>query len=276
MTSTNFNLQSKTVLITGGAGFLGSHFAASLLQNDCTVVISDLCSDSLAFAKDKLKHLFPDGRLHTVVLDVTSQSSIIEASQKLDSLSLNVDTLINNAAINPKVDGDGLLSNPSRLENFELDSWNQEINVGLTGAFLCTKVFGEKMAQNGFGNIINIASDLAVIAPNQSIYATPGISEQDQNKKPVTYSVIKHGLVGLTKYTATYWADKNVRCNSLSPGGVFNSQDPLFVERLTSLIPLQRMCELRDLEGAIQFLCSDASSYMNGHNLVLDGGRSIW
>ena len=98
----------------------------------------------------------------------------------------------------------------------------------------------------------------------------------EQTKKPVTYSVIKHGLVGLTKYTATYWAHKNVRCNSLSPGGVFNNQDSSFVQKLNIMIPLQRMCMLDDLRGPIQFLCSDASSYMNGHNLVIDGGRSIW
>ena len=187
-----------------------------------------------------------------------------------------MDTLINNAAINPKVSSDGVLSNPNRFENFDLDLWNLEINVGLTGAFLCTKVFGEKMAANGFGNIINIASDLGVIAPTQSLYEIPGIADDEQNTKPVTYSVIKHGLLGLTKYTATYWAHKNVRCNALSPGGVFNNQDPSFVSKLNTMIPLQRMCELTDLQGAIQFLCSDASSYMNGHNLVLDGGRSIW
>ena len=184
--------------------------------------------------------------------------------------------LINNAAINPKVSSDGVLSNPNRLENFDLDSWNREINVGLTGAFLCTKVFGEKMAANGFGNIINIASDLGVIAPTQSLYEIPGVADKEQKQKTSHLFCHKHGLLGLTKYTATYWAHKNVRCNALSPGGVFNNQDPSFVRKLTTMIPLQRMCELTDLQGAIQFLCSDSSSYMNGHNLVLDGGRSIW
>jgi NAD(P)-dependent dehydrogenase (short-subunit alcohol dehydrogenase family) len=156
-----------------------------------------------------------------------------------------------------------------------MDDWNIELRVGLTGAFLCTQYFGTQMADNGGGVILNIASDLAIIAPDQRIYSTPD-TELNKQKKPVTYSVIKHGLIGLTKYTATYWADKNIRCNSISPGGIANDQDPAFVKRLENLIPLGRMCTKSELHGAIQFLCSDASSYMTGHNLILDGGRSIW
>jgi NAD(P)-dependent dehydrogenase (short-subunit alcohol dehydrogenase family) len=169
------------------------------------------------------------------------------------------------------------LTHASRLEVFGLDQWNHEIAVGLTGAMLCAQVFGTGMAERGRGVILNIASDLGVIAPDQRLYRkVDAASEADQPVKPVTYSVIKHGLVGLTKYLATYWADKGVRVNALSPGGVYNNQDPGFVARLTNLIPMGRMADAKDYRASVQFLCSDASRYMTGQNIVMDGGRSVW
>jgi NAD(P)-dependent dehydrogenase (short-subunit alcohol dehydrogenase family) len=166
--------------------------------------------------------------------------------------------------------------NFSRLENFPLAQWEGDIAVGLTGAFLCSKVFGNHMATSGGGVIVNVASDLALIAPDQRIYRQSGVSEQMQPVKPVTYSVVKSGLVGLTRYLASYWADKKVRVNAISPGGVYNGQPEDFVVRLTNLIPLGRMAAINEYQGAIVFLCSDASSYMTGANLVVDGGRSCW
>ena len=130
--------------------------------------------------------------------------------------------------------------------------------------------------ENSGGVILNIASDLSIIAPDQRLYRKPEISEEEQSVKPVTYSVIKTALIGLTKYIATYWAEKNVRCNALSPGGVYNNQDVEFVDALSKLIPLKRMANVNEYKSAIQFLCSDASSYMTGFNLVMDGGRHIW
>jgi NAD(P)-dependent dehydrogenase (short-subunit alcohol dehydrogenase family) len=124
--------------------------------------------------------------------------------------------------------------------------------------------------------ILNIASDLSVLAPNQSIYKINGKHPQEQPVKPVTYSVIKAGLVGLTKYLATYWPDKNIRCNALSPGGIFNNQNQDFLNKVQELIPLNRMARVDEYNSAIQFLCSDASSYMNGQNIIIDGGRSVW
>ena len=184
--------------------------------------------------------------------------------------------MINNAAINPVVDKNQKMY-PSRLENFSNARWDLELSVGLTGAFNCSKIFGSEMVKNNIkGIIINIASDLSVIAPNQNLYKKNGINEQFQEVKPVTYSVIKHGLLGLTKYLATYWASSGIRCNSLSPGGVLNNQNDEFLEKINDLIPLGRMAIKNEYKSAIQFLSSDASSYMNGHNLVIDGGRSIW
>ena len=132
------------------------------------------------------------------------------------------------------------------------------------------------MAERGSGVIVNIASDLGVIAPDQRLYRREGIAPDLQPVKPVTYSVVKTGLIGLTRYLATYWGDRGVRCNALSPGGVENGQPEDFVARLSSLIPMGRMARADEYQGALLFLCSDASSYMNGQNLVIDGGRSCW
>ena len=165
----------------------------------------------------------------------------------------------------------------SRLENLTLEDWNLQVNVGLTGAFLCSQIFGSNMASDKKGGVIlNIASDLSVFSPDQRLYSREGMPENKQQVKPVTYSVIKTGLIGLTRYLATYWSNQGVRCNALSPGGVFTGQDDVFVERLTNLIPLNRMADADEYRSAIQFLCSDASSYMNGQNIVIDGGRSVW
>lgn len=164
----------------------------------------------------------------------------------------------------------------SRLEHFPWEQWQLDLNVGLGGAFNCAKVFGAQMARQGRGVIVNIASDLGVIAPDQRLYRVPGREAEQQPVKPVTYSVVKHGLIGLTKYLATYWCEQGVRCNALSPGGVYAGQNDVFVSKLKQLIPLGRMAEADEYRGAIAFLCSDASSYMNGANLVVDGGRSAW
>ena len=186
-----------------------------------------------------------------------------------------MDILINNAARNPKVENaDG--QDFSRLEHFPWEQWRQDLDVGLGGAFNCAKVFGHQMAQQGGGVIINIASDLGVIAPDQRLYRKEGLESNEQPVKPVTYSVVKHGLIGLTKYLATYWCEQGVRCNALSPGGVYAGQNDVFVAKLAQLIPLGRMAGVDEYRGAIAFLCSDASSYMNGSNLIIDGGRSAW
>ena len=164
----------------------------------------------------------------------------------------------------------------SRLESFPLEQWDQQLAVGLTGAFLCSQVFGSAMARDGEGGVIlNIASDLSVISPDQRLYRRDNVAENMQPVKPVTYSVIKAGLIGLTRYLATFWANYGVRSNALSPGGVSNGQPEEFVQRLNSLIPMGRMANIYVFRSAIQFLCSDASAYLNGQNIVMDGGRSV-
>ena len=208
-------------------------------------------------------------------MDVTLEDSVYNASSILSLESISIDILINNAAINPKVEATGLTP-ASRLEVFSTKSWDLELAVGLKGAFICSKVFGSIMASNNSGCIVNIASDLSVIAPNQSLYKEQDVPAELQPVKPVTYSVIKAGLVGLTKYLSTYWADSGVRCNSLSPGGVYNNQPSTFLQKINQQIPLGRMASPDEYRASLIYLCSSASSYLNGHNLVVDGGRSVW
>ncbi len=272
-----FDLTSKSALITGAAGLLGIEHAAALLECGATVVLTDVSESALRAAKAGLSQDFVAERIITFVMDVTQPQAIQGVAQTLALQGLRVDILVNNAAIDPKVKGDEEVLETSRLENFPLDQWNLQVAVGLTGAFLCSQVFGSAMAQDGKGGVIlNIASDLSVFSPDQRLYRKEGLADDMQPVKPVTYSVIKAGLIGFTRYLATYWADRGVRVNALSPGGIYNGQSEEFVQRLTSLIPLGRMAHRDEYRAAVQFLCSDASAYLNGQNIVMDGGRSIW
>jgi NAD(P)-dependent dehydrogenase (short-subunit alcohol dehydrogenase family) len=208
-------------------------------------------------------------------MDVSRADSIATMAETLTDR--RIDILVNNAAIDPKVSGNACIQETSRLESFPLVQWELQLAVGLTGAFLCSQVFGSAMARDGKGGVIlNIASDLSILSPDQRLYRKEGLSADLQPVKPVTYSVIKAGLVGLTRYLATYWAEQGVRANALSPGGVFTGQGEEFVTRLTSLIPMGRMASTDEYRAAVQFLCSEASAYMNGQNIVMDGGRSVW
>ena len=272
-----FDLTGKTVLITGGAGLLGMEHAAALLESGATVVLTDVSKTLLVLARESLIREADASRVLTTVMDVSRPDSIRTVAQELTVSGLRVDILVNNAAIDPKVSGDQGVLETSRLENFSLDQWDMQVAVGLTGAFLCSQVFGSTMAQDRKGGVIlNIASDLSVFSPDQRLYRKEGLADDMQPVKPVTYSVIKAGLIGLTRYLATYWADKDVRCNALSPGGVYTGQAEEFVQRLTTLIPMGRMATRDEYRAAVQFLCSDASAYLNGQNIVMDGGRCIW
>jgi NAD(P)-dependent dehydrogenase (short-subunit alcohol dehydrogenase family) len=271
-----FDLSNKFVLITGSCGLLGQKHALALLEIGASIILTDIDENLLIKVKKSLESKNYHERIKYYLMDVGSEDSIMNVFKKLEKDNIRIDILINNAAINPKQASLKNNIRTTRLENFSLDKWNLEISVGLTGAYLCSKIFGSAMAKDGKGGVIlNIASDLSVIAPDQRIYRQEGIEDDLQAVKPVTYSVIKAGLIGLTRYLASYWADKGVRANALSPGGVFTNQDSEFVNRLSSLIPMGRMAKSDEYIGAIQFLCSDASAYMNGQNIVIDGGRSV-
>jgi NAD(P)-dependent dehydrogenase (short-subunit alcohol dehydrogenase family) len=272
-----FSLNGKTALITGAAGLLGMEHAAGLLESGASVVLTDIGSTALESAQTTLAKSFDLQKIKIRVMDVSQPQAVRAVAENLSQEGVSIDILINNAAIDPKVQGEQGMVETSRLENFPLAQWDLQVAVGLTGAFICSQVFGSRMAQRGQGGIIlNIASDLSVFSPDQRLYRKAGLPADMQPVKPVTYSVIKAGLVGLTRYLATYWADKGVRCNALSPGGVYTGQGDEFVSRLSSLIPLGRMAAKDEYRAAIQFLCSDAAAYMNGQNVVMDGGRSTW
>ncbi|MBZ0096130.1 MAG: SDR family oxidoreductase [Sulfuricella sp.] len=274
-TSDLFNLHGKIAIITGGGGMLGYQHAAAIASFGGTPVLVDISPQGLQKNRELLETEFGTEVL-ALEVDITDLQSVQASKTAVLECHQKIDILINNAARNPKVE-DSADINFSRLENFPSDQWQQDLDVGLGGAFNCAKVYGSHMAQAGRGGVIvNIASDLGVIAPDQRLYKISGRDEHLQPVKPVTYSVVKHGLIGLTKYLATYWCEQGIRCNALSPGGVYAGQNEVFVSNLAKLIPMGRMAQPDEYRGAIVFLCSDASSYLNGANLVIDGGRSVW
>lgn len=264
-----FGLKGRVAVVTGGAGMLGFHHSRALIENGASVYVADIDTKKIEATCRQLGF-----GSYPIALDVTCPESVERALSDILRAHGRVDILVNNAAIDPKVSSEKLIET-SRLENFSVEQWNFQLSVGLTGAFLCSQAFGTWMAENGGGCVLNIASDLSVFAPDQRIYRRDGLPEHLQPVKPVTYSVIKTALLGLTRYLAAYWASQNVRVNALSPGGVYTDQDDEFVRRLTNLIPLGRMADTDEYTSAIQFLCSDASRYMTGQNIVIDGGRSI-
>ncbi len=271
-----FRLDGKVCVITGGAGLLGIQHAEAILDAGGRVVLIDINEAKLASAVLSLSAKLT-GRANRICgypFDITDEEAVLSGVARISRNFGSIDILINNAANDPKLEDGG--KNLTRLENFPMQVWQDDFNVGVTGAFLMSREIGQRMAKNGRGVILNIASDLAVVAPDQRIYRQEGLAENEQPVKPVSYSVTKHALIGLTRYLATYWANKGVRVNSISPGGVSNHQPEEFVAKLTNLIPMGRMAEVDEYKAAVLFLCSDASSYMTGENLIINGGRTCW
>ena len=269
-----FDLTGRVAIITGGAGLLGEQHARAVAQAGGIPVLVDLNGECALGKAAKLAKEF-GVPASSIAANIADRSQVESILPKVLEQHGRVDILINNAANNPRVERSSEV-NFSRFEHFPIEQWADDLAVGLTGAFLCSQVIGTAMARQHRGVIVNVASDLALIGPDQRLYRQEGLPEDLQPVKPVTYSVVKSGLLGLTRYLATYWADRGVRVNSISPGGVYNSQPQDFLTRLSSLIPLGRMAAVDEYQGAILFLCSDASSYMTGSNLVVDGGRTCW
>ena len=270
----SFDLTDKVAVITGGAGMLGEKHAEAIAEFGGIPILLDLNQEEGTEKAERISHKYQVD-CEFELCDITDELQIMSVRDSLLRKHGRIDILINNAAIDPKVEAKSE-KNLSRLENFPIKQWNIELSVGLTGSMLCCKVFGYEMAKNGKGIILNISSDLGIIAPDQRIYRKEGLPENEQPVKPVTYSVIKHGMIGLTKYLATYWNDRGVRCNALCPGGVLTGQPDEFIEKIIPLIPVGKMADIDEYKATIVFLVSEASSYMNGSTIVIDGGRSVW
>ena len=269
-----FDLPGRVAIITGGAGLLGVQHAEAIAEAGGHPVLADIDEEK---AIKKARMISEKYHVDSIGIgtDITNKNEVEALLDAVLKRFGRVDTLINNAANNPRVKANED-SSWSRFENFPIELWDQDIAVGLTGAFLCSQVIGSEMANRGGGVILNISSDLGVIAPDQRIYFKPGLPAEKQPAKPVSYAVVKTALIGLTKYLATYWADKNIRVNAICPGGVQTDQPDDFVAKLSNLIPLGRMAKKDEYKGAILFLVSDASLYMTGAAVVIDGGRTCW
>lgn len=252
-------LKEKKILITGAGGLLGKEFTFSVIQNGA------ICY-ALDFDKNKLNKIFLKTPMHLrkklklTHIDITKKKNLIEFNNELLKKNIFIDTVINNATNNPGISGD----------KGKIFTWEEDILIGLTAIKNIIEIFSNKMKKKRKGNIINIGSDLSLIAPDQRLY-----SHLKNFQKPLSYSVVKHGIVGITKYYASLLAKYNIRVNCLCPGGVKQFQDKKFLRKINKLIPLGRMAKKNEYNGAMVFLCSEESEYMTGQNLIIDGGRTI-
>jgi NAD(P)-dependent dehydrogenase (short-subunit alcohol dehydrogenase family) len=270
-----FSLSGKIIVITGAAGLLGEKHAEAVAAYGGTPVLLDLSQTAVNVLAEKLNKQYKTNAIGFSI-DITNESKVESVSNEVFKRFGKVDGLVNNAANNPMVESTSG-KNFSRLENFPLDIWEQDIAVGLTGSYLCAKYFGFKISQNkNGGSIVNISSDLGVMAPDQRLYEEEGVERIQQNVKPVTYSVVKSGIIGLTRYLSTYWVEENVRCNAMCPGGVENGQPESFLNKVHSRIPMNRLAKSDEYQGTLLWMLSDASSYLNGAIVSVDGGRTAW
>jgi len=273
-----FNLSGKVIIITGAAGLLGKKHAEVIAAYGGNPILLDLSLNSVDEYANELNNKY-GVKSAGFMVDITNESQIENNVKKLVDIYGKIDGLVNNASINldkPSEEGN-VQHNTTRIENFALEAWNKEIAVGLSGAFLCAKHYGYQISQNpNGGSIINISSDLGLISPDQRLYMKSNVSDEQQSVKPVTYSVVKTGLIGLTRYLATYWAEQNVRCNAMCPGGVDNKQPADFMKNVESRIPMGRLAKVNEYQSTLLWMLSDSSSYLNGSVVSIDGGRTVW
>jgi NAD(P)-dependent dehydrogenase (short-subunit alcohol dehydrogenase family) len=268
-----FSVEGKVVVVTGGCGQLGWQFARTLIERGARVAAFDL--DSSKRRPEDLDNAGLNGDLlMTVPVDVTRRDSIEAGLAKVNSRWGTPDALINNAALDSPPNAPAEENGP--FESYPESSWEKVMDVNAKGVFLCCQVIGSQMAVAGRGSIVNISSIYGVVSPDQHLYEYRRTVSSPAFFKPVAYSASKSSLLNLTRYLATYWAEKNVRVNTLTFGGVFNNQDEQFLRNYSARVPMRRMAREDEYNGAIVFLLSDASSYMTGANLTIDGGWTAW
>ena len=271
---TNKTLRGRTALITGAGGLLGPHHGIGLTSAGAKVVLADIDSKGLEISKNKILKFNNKAEIETIILDITDLNAVREFQKTYTSNNKYIDILVNNAALNPTMKEVGSKV-VGKIEDYDMDQWKKEIDVGITGAFICCRVFGTRMADERSGVIINISSDLAIRAPDQRVYSPTMSFDDIQSYKPLGYSIVKTALIGMTRYLAEYWGHKNVRVNALLPGGVYNNQPKQLVENVKKRTLLGRWANVNEYEDAIVFLASDSSAYMTGQSIVMDGGRSV-
>jgi len=260
----NFSLDNKIALVTGANGLIGNQHCIALAEAGATVIACDINLPK----KDELKKTFKN--IFCLAFDVTNKNEIIKAKDIVVNKYGSIDILVNNAAINDMFENPELAADYSKFENYPLESWKASLNVNITGVFLCSQVFGTEMAKQGFGSIINVASTYGMVGPDQSIYRDD--NDKQMFYKGPSYPTTKGAVINFTRYLAAYWGKKGVRVNTLSPGGVLNGQNQTFINKYSRKTLLGRMASVNDYKGAVVFLASDASAYMTGSNLVVDGG----
>ena len=267
-----FSMKGRTVLVTGGAGLLGRQFALALAQAGADVMLADLAFDAAAEQAEMIR---AEGlSAEALAVDVIDPDSTCEMVQQTLARFCRLDVLINSAALDPKFDPQHQGEQAANaFETYSLDAWRKALDVNLTGMFLASQAAVQPMLAQGQGVIINICSTYGLNGPDQRIYIRP---DGTRSYKPVYYSVTKAGVLGFTRYLAAYYAGKNIRVNALTPGGVYNQHDEVFVKAYSAKTILGRMANLDEMSAAMLFLASDASSYMTGSNLIVDGGWTAW
>jgi 2-deoxy-D-gluconate 3-dehydrogenase len=265
-----FQLNNRTAIVTGGSGLLGAQFCRTLAEAGGRVWVADIDLPAAQRVAEDIRQ--SGGHAQAVQLDITQPASVQAMVDGVLGAAGQLDILVNSAALDPKFDPSASKVSGA-FEDFPLQAWQQALDVNLTGAFLCCQAAVPPMLSAGRGAIVNLCSIYGLAAPDQRLYQRPG---QPPRYKPVYYTVTKAGILGLTKYLAAYYGHQGIRVNALTPGGVFNGHDDDFVQAYSARAVLGRMAEKDEMNGALLFLCSDASAYMTGANLVVDGGWTTW
>ena len=264
-----FSLKEKVAVVTGALGLIGKHHCHALAEAGANVVVCDLNESECAKFAATLSVLSLG-----IGVDITDIKSVRSLRKKVLSNYGKVDILVNNAAINDKFEDPLAALEESKFENYPVEMFKKSLDVNVTGMFICSQVIGSEMAKRNYGSIINVASTYGIVAPDQSIYRNE--KGEQTFYKSAAYPVTKGAVISFTRFLAAYWGDKGIRVNTLSPGGVRDNQEEFFVKNYSAKTPLGRMAHPADYKGALVFLASDASSYMTGANLVVDGGWTAW
>ncbi len=270
----SFRLDKQVIIITGGAGLLGKEYTRAVAEAGGIAVVADINTDGAIKVAEEIVSA-TGGQALGLHVDVTDKDSVNDLIRQVLNRFGRIDGLVNNAALDPKFESLDANEHTSSFENYPLDLWNQSLAVNLTGMFLCAQAVAPTMSSQGKGSIVNISSIYGLVGPDQRLYQKND-SQAEEVYKPVAYSVSKSAVLGLTRYLATYFAGRGIRVNTLTPGGVYNGHDGEFVKRYGFRTPMGRMAKQDEYNGTLVFLLSEASSYMTGSNLVIDGGWTAW